>query len=180
KDQQIKIRGYRIEPGEIETVLRRHPAVREAVVLAKKDTEGNNDLVAFYVARKGQETLAGKMAPDGANGLPEGASLYELSDDLSLYAYNKTEVEFVYEEIFKDRCYTKHGVVIPAGGCIVDIGANVGMFSVFAATQHADLDIYAFEPLPPTFELLKRNASLYSDCIKVFNAGISDKEDTVD
>jgi len=33
-DFQVKIRGYRIELGEIEAALNRHPAVREAVVVA--------------------------------------------------------------------------------------------------------------------------------------------------
>ena len=32
-DQQIKVRGFRIEPGEIETTLRRHPSIEEAVVV---------------------------------------------------------------------------------------------------------------------------------------------------
>jgi thioesterase domain-containing protein/acyl carrier protein len=39
-DDQVKIRGFRIEPGEIETVLRQHPAVRHAVVLAREDDPG--------------------------------------------------------------------------------------------------------------------------------------------
>ncbi len=36
-DHQVKVRGFRIELGEIEAALLAHPAVREAVVLARAD-----------------------------------------------------------------------------------------------------------------------------------------------
>nr|WP_233222757.1 AMP-binding protein [Chroococcidiopsis sp. CCALA 051] len=36
-DFQVKVRGYRIELGEIETILSRHEAVREAVIVVRED-----------------------------------------------------------------------------------------------------------------------------------------------
>jgi amino acid adenylation domain-containing protein/non-ribosomal peptide synthase protein (TIGR01720 family) len=51
-DEQVKVRGYRIEPGEIETLLNRHPAVRESVVVARPDSRGDAILAAYMTLRK--------------------------------------------------------------------------------------------------------------------------------
>jgi len=48
-DHQIKIRGFRIEPGEIENRLMTHPAVKDALVIAKQDNNGENYLCAYVV-----------------------------------------------------------------------------------------------------------------------------------
>ena len=54
-DDQVKIRGYRVEPGEVASVLRAHPAVRDAAVVPHQERPGEVSLVGYVVPAEGSE-----------------------------------------------------------------------------------------------------------------------------
>ncbi|WP_432587791.1 amino acid adenylation domain-containing protein [Streptomyces sp. HD1123-B1] len=70
-DDQVKLRGYRIEPGEIEAVLRRHPAVARAAVVVREDQPGLRRLVGYTVAAPGAAVDAAELREHTAGVLPD-------------------------------------------------------------------------------------------------------------
>ncbi|HJS35405.1 MAG TPA: amino acid adenylation domain-containing protein, partial [Pseudoxanthomonas sp.] len=60
-DFQVKIRGFRIELGEIESRLSKLDGVREAVVIAREDVEGDKRLVAYVVPVEGATLEIGSL-----------------------------------------------------------------------------------------------------------------------
>ncbi|MFC8141644.1 amino acid adenylation domain-containing protein [Streptomyces paradoxus] len=91
-DDQVKIRGYRIEPGEIQTVVAEHPAVREAVVVPHETATGDIQLVAYYVPT-GSGTSAAELAEHSGARLPEYMlpAAYIALDAIPLNANGKTD-----------------------------------------------------------------------------------------
>ncbi|MFD5432637.1 amino acid adenylation domain-containing protein [Kitasatospora sp. NPDC127067] len=69
-DHQVKIRGFRIEPGEIEQVLARHPAVRQAVVTVRESDTGDRRLVGYCTVDREAPELAAELRRFAAESLP--------------------------------------------------------------------------------------------------------------
>src|SRR5690606_11252082 len=70
-DGQVKVRGYRIELGEIEVALDSHPAVKQAVAVAREDEPGDKRLVAYVIQSEPVENLAGELRRHLAGLVPE-------------------------------------------------------------------------------------------------------------
>ena len=105
--------------------------------------------------------------------LKMAAKPFRTADGLELAHLNKAETEFVYKEIFVDRVYLRHGITIRDGDCVFDIGANIGMFSVFLQEKFKGVKVFAFEPSPEIFAVLKQNVARYGGNVTAFPCGIS-------
>ncbi len=99
-DQQVKVRGFRVELGEIQAALGEHPAVREAVVLARRgagrlgrpDKPDEPELVA-YVTADGEGAPAAELRGFLAARLPEHMlpAAYVVLAELPLTAHGKVD-----------------------------------------------------------------------------------------
>jgi iturin family lipopeptide synthetase A len=85
-----------------------------------------------------------------------------------------------YKEVFADEIYFKHGITLNEGDCVFDVGANIGLFTLFTHQKCRNLQSYAFEPIPPTFEALETNINLYNLDVKLFPLGLSSKPETAE
>jgi amino acid adenylation domain-containing protein/FkbM family methyltransferase len=162
-DHQVKLRGVRIEPGEIEARLREHPAVQDAVVLLDHDARGEPRLVGFVVR--------GEAA--------RRDDLCELPGGLRIACVNRHEAEVLHREIFAEGAYLRHGVELPDGACVVDVGANVGLFTLYVKQRCPASRVLAFEPIPAIFDKLRANVALHAlQQVELFACALAEREGT--
>jgi FkbH-like protein/FkbM family methyltransferase len=101
-----------------------------------------------------------------------------LPNGLEIVHLNRYETDYVYKEIFEDQCYLRHGIRLQDGDTVVDIGANIGLFSLFVMSRCRNPRIYACEPAPVVYDLLKANCDAYGSNVRALNVGVSDKRKT--
>jgi FkbM family methyltransferase len=100
--------------------------------------------------------------------------LLRLPNGIAVDSLNDNDTLMVYRDIFDDDCYRRHGVTISDGDCIVDVGANTGLFILYLNEILVDAHIYAFEPVPATFQVLRRNMERHNHFpLRLFNVGLS-------
>ena len=99
---------------------------------------------------------------------------FALPNGLTVFGLNLNDTLTVYHDIFDDDCYRLHGVTINDGDCILDVGANTGLFILFLNKIGVNARVWAFEPVPAIFEVLKRNVDQHNTLdVQLFNVGLS-------
>jgi FkbM family methyltransferase len=144
----------------IEAALESHPQVAEAVVTAADDGCGNRRLWAYVVPAP---------VPGSPHRLPSGLAVFHL---------NQNETEHLYRQIFDGLIYLRHGIALPDDACILDVGANIGLFALFVHCVCERPRIVACEPSPPAFDRLRRNVELYGLAVELEPCAVSDRDGT--
>lgn len=104
-----------------------------------------------------------------------------LADGSTVHGLNIIETWILYHEMFSNQPYIDHGIELREGDCVLDVGANIGMFTRYIyARCNGKLTVYAFEPVPEIFETLRRNTQLDRRHLHALNFGLSNGEKTVE
>ena len=141
---------------DLEQILDKHPFVKKSVVKTDPDT---GRVIAI---------VCPEIVPISKIGY--------LTDELCIHYNNKSEVDLVIDEIFNHNVYLRNGIEVNDGDVIVDVGANIGMFSLYLKSIGMQPSIYACEPIANTYALLNKNLADngITNC-KTYNIGIGEK-----
>jgi FkbM family methyltransferase len=101
-----------------------------------------------------------------------------LPNGMKVFCIRKKLVPIIYQQI---QQYLKNDIELHEGDTVFDIGANIGLFSLYLYQLYPKkISIYAFEPIPAIFEVLHRNAQRFDpEIIKVFCYGLSQESKTL-
>jgi FkbM family methyltransferase len=94
---------------------------------------------------------------------------------------NTNEVRAL-DEIWRLKIYDTHLGSLKDGSVVVDIGANIGIFSIKAARCAPGIRVFSYEPEPANFRTLQQNIALnhLEDRITALNSAVCEKEGTMD
>jgi|JI102314A2RNA_FD_contig_31_7910157_length_1259_multi_3_in_0_out_0_2 FkbM family methyltransferase len=104
----------------------------------------------------------------------EEYQLVKLNPELDFFTLNAIEAKFLYEEIFLDSVYSNNGIVLKEKDCIIDVGANQGMFALYIHKQLSNYKLFCIEPVPETFNVLSKNTMKHGINAVLLNTGLSD------
>ena len=85
-------------------------------------------------------------------------------------------VEILNFGSYEQECMDMMMKLIKPSFKVFDVGANIGWYSLNFAKTISDVEVYAFEPVPKTFNYLTRNIELNEiHCIEKYNFGFSNE-----
>ena len=100
--------------------------------------------------------------------------IYVFRDGLKVKLRSGTSDRNVVNDVLIQNFYTPKGFEIKSKDTVIDIGAHIGTFSLFASRFAKS--IYAFEPLASNFDILKENIKINGfHNIEAYNVAVADQ-----
>lgn len=97
-----------------------------------------------------------------------------LPNGLMVESLNRYETDYLYRQIFVESVYgSRESLNLPPSPLVVDVGANIGMFALFAKHHWPAARIFAFEPIHDVFEALLKNVGNFPGSM-TFNVALGD------
>ncbi|KAI6754818.1 hypothetical protein HG530_012570 [Fusarium avenaceum] len=98
-------------------------------------------------------------------------------EGISFYHQGAAEAQWVYDEIFGERCYDI--AKVSEKPLIIDAGANIGLYTLFAKKNYPDAQVLAFEPAAETVNILKQNVALHElSGVEIYDCALGSKNET--
>jgi amino acid adenylation domain-containing protein/FkbM family methyltransferase len=167
-DEQLKIRGFRIEPADVASSLREHPMVQDVTVVGIKESQGADRLVAYIAAKRRHSPVV------------DGHQRIELPNSIAVTTPTPDEALFLYKQIFEQGEYARFGFELPPNAVVIDVGANIGLFSLWIQSQSRDCYVVAVEPNPDVLPYLRLNLELNEIDSDICPVAVGEKPGTVD
>lgn len=122
--------------------------------------------------------LKGKFAYHFSKIAPRNFNVrINLKNGLKFIVRARTMDRSVIKEVWIKNIYNKYGIKVNEGDTIIDIGAHIGVFSIYAAELNKTGKIYAFEPFIDNFRILENHKIINNkENLFIYNKGISDRE----
>ncbi|MEJ7861510.1 MAG: FkbM family methyltransferase [Pyrinomonadaceae bacterium] len=123
-----------------------------------------DDLFVISLVANWSEILVSKLKGSNFNKI-------FFRNGLTLEAPEQIRLDMLFHEVWVEKMYSPQGFEIKDNNIIFDIGANIGVFSVYAAKKAKNVKVFAFEPFPDNVKWLQKNIKNN----KLNNVVVSDK-----
>lgn len=161
--QEAKVRGVRVHLGDVEAALAAYPPIRDVAVVAYEEPDGDTHLAAYVVPRRRAVSTA--------------APPFVADDGMVVAQLNAHETAFFHRQIFVERVEWRHGLGLPDDAVVIDVGANVGLFTLFVHRACRGARVFAVEPIPAIADVLRENVAACGIPVEVVARGLGERRE---
>jgi amino acid adenylation domain-containing protein/FkbM family methyltransferase len=129
------------------------------------------------VAERARGHTPGSSADPDAE---DGAVHVTLPDGTRVVAPYPPEAHYLYTDIYEYRTYDQRELHYSDARVIVDAGANIGLFSLYALRRAPHSRLIAIEPAPLLWTALRENLSSYGERVLPLNLALSNRNGTAE